>query len=332
MSYKKYLKSLNKKDALVLYNESLKKHTTFGIGGQAKYFVIVNNTKTLIDLTNRAKSFFIIGAGSNVLFNDIKYNSTFIKLGKSFLATRVSKNKITVGAGVNLFKLNAVLKANCLGGLEFTFGIPGSVGGAIVSNAGAFGGEIGNYVEKVKVFDGNRVFWTKKFLFSYRNSSFKESNLIILAASFKLNYSSFSEIEKLQKEYIIKRKETQPYGEKSAGSVFKRIIKEDEIIFPAKIIDNFGLKGVKINSAQISKKHAGFIVNSNNAKFRDVLKLIKLVKKQVRIKTKQTLEEEIIIVKGKRNGNFRRFSHPQPLQSRNRNCFRKRPCGKSKGN
>ena len=227
MTYKKFLKNLTKQNAKVLFNEPIKNHTSFGIGGVAKYFVVVHNTKTLVSVLKKTKKFFILGAGTNILFQDKKYNGTVIKLGNQFKKIKVSKNAVTVGAGVNLFVLNKFLKENQLSGLEFTYGIPGTVGGALISNAGAFGGEIGNFVKKVKIFNKKRVFWTKKFNFSYRNSSFKDNCQLILAVTFKLEKGKKEEIENLQKLYFQKRIETQPYGQKSAGSVFKRIIKEN---------------------------------------------------------------------------------------------------------
>lgn len=311
-----YLKQLQEKDGVVLFNEPLSKHTSFGIGGKAKNFVIVKNIKTLVEIFEKEKHVFVLGAGTNMLFSNKKFNATFVKLGGKFEQIQKRGNKVTAGAGVSLFKLNAFLRENGLAGLEFTFGIPGSVGGGIFMNAGAFGKEIGEFVEKVKIFDGKNVFWTKKFNFSYRNSSFKENKQIILAAMFNLTNSSEQEIFEKQQQFILKRKQTQPYGQRCAGSVFKRIFKGDEIIYPAKMIDNLGLKGVKIGTAKISEKHAGFIVCEENANFKDVVKLISRIKKQVKRKNNINLSEEIIIFKGKRNDYFRRLSHTHNLFKR----------------
>lgn len=316
MRYEKFLKQLQKKDGVVFFNEPLSRHCSFRIGGNAKYFVIVSNTKTLLEVFKRTKKIFVLGAGTNTLFANKKFNGTFLKLGGSFLKITATKNYVTCGAGVNLFSLSKFLKEHNLGGLEFAFGIPGTVGAATAINAGAFGNEIGNFVQKVKVFDGKRTYWTKNFNFSYRNSSFKENSLIILAVTFKLFEKNCDEISILQKEYLSKRKQTQPCSTPSAGSVFKRIIKTDEILYPAKMIDKLGLKGVKIGDARISEKHAGFIVNSGNATFKDVSKLVRLIKKRVKKKFGESLEEEIIFFKGKRNDYIRRLPHPHNLFKR----------------
>lgn len=305
----KFLKTLEKKDAFILYNESLKKHCSFGIGGIAKIFIYCNNVKTLKLIHNNFKKYYIIGYGTNVLFDDKKNKIPFVKLDGYFKKISFKGIYVTAGAGVNLFKLNCELKEKGLGGLEFTYGIPGSVGGAIFMNAGAFGQEIGNYVSSVKVFDGKKIFWTNSFQFFYRNSSFKKKNLIILSVKFKLFISNKEKIEKLQNKYFLQRKASQPYDKKSAGSVFKRIYFENKLIIPAKIIDNLGLKGVKINDAQVSEKHAGFIINNNNAKFKDVIKLILKIKKTVKNKAHINLEEEIVILKGKTNVHFGRLSY-----------------------
>lgn len=316
MRYRQFLKQLPKKDGVVFFNEPLSSHCSFKIGGTAKYFVSVNNIKTLTQIFSKTKKVFIVGLGTNMLFSNKFFRGTIVKLGGDFLKTECKNNKIVVGAGLSLFFLSRILREKQLGGLEFVFGIPGTVGGAVFMNAGAFGDEIGNYVEKVKVFDGKDVFWTKKFNFSYRNSSFKENNQIILAVKLKLQNSSSNEIFALQKEYMTKRKNSQPYGQPSAGSVFKRIIKQNEILYPAKMIDNLGLKGVKIGDAKISEKHAGFIVNEGNAKFNDVCRLIKKIKKEIKKETGETLEEEIVFFRGKRNEYFRRLPHPHDLFQR----------------
>lgn len=187
------------------------------------------------------------------------------------------------------------MKQNGISGLEWSYGIPGSVGGATIMNAGSYGHEFGEFVSAVKIWKNGKVSWTKKFDYSYRNSSFKNNGSIILAARLKLKQGNFDEITKNQEFFFNKKKESQPYEKKSAGSVFKRIVNEHETFYPAKIIDSLGLKGVKIGGAQISEKHAGFIINNEDAKSKHVKKLIKLVKTKVKNKTGKVLEEEIII-------------------------------------
>lgn len=301
MTYKNFLKSIDKKDATVLFNESLTRHTSFGIGGTAKYFVTVNNPTTLKKVSERAKEYIILGAGTNILFRDKRHKKTVVKLGKNFNKIKILQENedsiiIEVGAAVNLFVLNSFLKKNGIGGLEWSFGIPGCIGGAVVMNAGAFKNEFGNHIIAVKILENKKIFWTKRFSYSYRSSSFKDSESIVLGVKLKLTKRSPGEIESLQRSYLTLRKETQPYGSKCAGSVFKRISLCDEIYYPAKIIDDLGLKGVRIGEAEISKKHAGFIINTGNAHANDVIKLIKFIKKKVKLKTGKDLEEEIIII------------------------------------
>lgn len=337
MRYKQFLKQLPKKDGVVFFNEPLSSHCSFKIGGTAKYFVATHNTQTLLQLFSKTKKIFVLGLGTNTLFANKFFRGTIVKLGGNFLKTRCKNNTIIAGAGLSLFSLAKILREKELGGLEFAFGIPGTVGGAVLMNAGAFEDEIGNYVEKVKIFNGKSVFWTKNFNFSYRNSSFKQNKQIILAVKFKLEKLPSEKIFALQKEYMSRRRNSQPYGEASAGSVFKRIIKQGEILYPAKMIDNLGLKGVKIGDAKISEKHAGFIVNTNDAKFNEVYKLIKQIKRIVKKETGESLEEEIVFFRGKRNDYFRRLPHPHNLFQRKTqlktckgNNLRKRSCRKAK--
>ncbi len=298
MKYERFLLGLNKNGETVQYCVDLKQLNSFGIGGKTKYLVVANKAKTIKEIAKYTKLFYIVGNGTNIVFPDKLYKGTIIKLGKNFSTIKVKNNKVVAGASANLFALNNFLKDKELSGLEFTFGIPGSVGGAVFMNAGAFGDEIGNYVTRVKIFDGEKIYWTKNFTFSYRNSTFKQKKYVILFVELTLSKGKKEEIEKRQKEFLEKRKTTQPYGEKSAGSVFKRIEKNGKTFFPAKIIDKLGLKGVKIGSAEISTKHAGFIVNKNSATQKDVKKLIKKVKNKIKRETGFELEEEIILLKG----------------------------------
>lgn len=228
-----------------------------------------------------------------------KYNYTFIKLGKDFKKIKLKQCQdfflVDVGAGVNIFALNNFLKTNGVSGLEWSYGIPGTVGGAVIMNAGSFGYEFGEFVSAVKVLKNNKAIWVKDFFFDYRNSSFKMSNEIVLECRLKLMKGFSKDIEEKQQNAFNKKKLTQPYSENSAGSVFKHIKIDDKIYYPAKIIDNIGLKGVKIGGAEISEKHSGFII-TKNAKATDVLKLIKFTKKEIKKKTNLVVKEEIIII------------------------------------
>ena len=261
-------------------NELLKNHTTFKIGGPAKYFLLPKNVKELSFAIEQCKlnklNYFIIGNGSNLLVSDNGFDGAVISL-KHFdkIKTRKHKNHIYVTAysGVNLFTLNKFLAKNGITGLEWSYGIPGSIGGAIKMNAGAYGHETSEFVNKIVVLKNGRIKEIKNPKFSYRNGPINDE--IVLYAVFSLSFGEKNNIYNQMKDNLNKRKNTQPYSFPSAGSVFKR----NNELYPAKIIDNLGLKGLKIGDAMISTKHAGFIINLGNATFREVVKLINLLKK-----------------------------------------------------
>jgi UDP-N-acetylmuramate dehydrogenase len=305
-------------------NVLLKNFTTFKIGGPARYFFVAKNKEDLKRAILWAKKkklpFFILGGGSNVLFSDKGFNGLVIKMQNSNLKIQNenSKFKIICGAGVPLMKL--VFKSSEIGatGLENLAGIPGTLGGAIWGNAGAFGREIGDVVEEVKVLDvGSSRLEVKKLRnkgckFGYRDSIFKrKKNWIILEATLGLKRGKRKEFEEKIKDFLKLRKEKQPLEFPSAGSVFKnvpieKVSKKIREKFKEKIKDGFlpagvligavGLKGFQIGGAKISEKHANFIVNVGNAKASDVKELIEKIKKEVKKKFKIQLEEEIKLV------------------------------------
>ena len=296
----------------ILLNEDLKNHTTFKLSNSFAKGIIVCNTnssllKTLKVLKNKnsysknskthlkGKENLILGCGSNVVFKDNFYDNYIIKLGKNFKKIILTKKYVEVGAGVNLFVLNKFLLNNSLCGLEWSFGIPGSVGGAVIMNAGAFNHSFLEFALEVKVLCDGKIFWEKNFSFSYRNSSFKENKNIVLAVRLKLEKGKKEDILENQKQYFERRLSSQPQ-EFSAGSVFKHVFIDGNILYPAKMIDNLGLKGVKIGDAEISTKHAGFIVNKKNATSTDVLALIDLIEKEVEKNYKVKLQREIEII------------------------------------
>lgn len=277
-------------------NISLSRYTTFKIGGKAKYFFIAKNKEDLIRSVLLAKKFkvpfFILGKGSNLLISDKGYNGLVIKTENT--KYKIKNNKIITKAGASLALLVASAKKNDLTGLEWGIGIPGTAGGAIYGNAGVFKKSISDTVIQVEVFDTNtkktKLFKNKDCNFNYRESVFKgKKNLIILSIELKLKKSNQKEIQKLIQKYLNYKKLKQPLNYPSAGSIFK-----NSYDFSAgELIERCGLKGKKIGGAQISKKHANFIINLGNAKAKDVLKLIKLIKKEVKKKFKINLEEEI---------------------------------------
>ena len=276
-----------------LKNEDMKKHTTFKIGGPAKFFLIPKNLKELkccLDICDKKRiKTFILGNGSNLLVDDKGFDGAIISLkhfNKIQKKQLLNSSYVSVEAGTTLFELNSYLQKNGITGLEWSFGIPGSVGGAIRMNAGAFNNEIKDCLYEIKYLKHGKLHSLKKFNFSYR-SGFKDG--IIISAKFKLKTSNMLEVKENMNNFLSLRKATQPIDFPSAGSIFKR----SENMTPAKIIDELGLKGLKIGDAMISTKHAGFIVNIKNAKSSDVLTLISIIK--LIFKSKNTnLEEEII--------------------------------------
>ncbi|MBZ9572228.1 UDP-N-acetylmuramate dehydrogenase [Patescibacteria group bacterium] len=284
----------------------LKNYTTFKIGGKAKYFFVAKNRKEIIQAVSTVKEnnlpFFILGGGSNVLVADKGYRGLIIKIKNQNL--KFKKNTIFAEAGVPLSKLIKVALENSLSGFEWAAGIPGTVGGTICGNSGAFGKSISDIVKEVEVFDLEKgkikILKNKDCQFNYRDSTFKRNkNLIILSAEFKLRTRIKKEIKKKIKEYLDYRKRTQPLDLPSAGSIFKNPRFRQgsggraKRIPAGELIEKCGLKGKKIGNAKISKKHANFILNLGKAKAKEIKKLIDLAKKKVKNKFKINLEEEI---------------------------------------
>lgn len=289
-------------------NVLLKNYTTFKIGGPAKYFFIAKTKEDLKKAIILAKKinlpFFILGKGSNILISDKGYNGLVINF--QFSNLKFQKNKIIAGGGISLGVLvNKSIKKG-LTGLEWAIGIPGTLGGAIYGNAGAFGNTIADIVKSVEVLQilgfknqkskiKNYKFKIKKFKnkecqFSYRESVFKhKKNLIILSAELELKKAKKEEIKKKIFQYLDHRKKNQPLDFFSAGSIFKNPLGYSA----GKLIEECNLKGERIGDAQISEKHANFIVNLGKAKASDVKKLINLIKKKVKKRFKINLEEEI---------------------------------------
>ena len=288
-------------------NVSLANYTTFKIGGPAKYFYIAKTKQDLIKAIKAAKElglpFFVLGGGSNLLVSDKGYDGLVINFQFSISNFQLISNskifKVVVGAGLPLGKLVSASAEKSLTGLEWAVGIPGTVGGAIRGNSGAFEKSISNIVKEVEVLEITednspqiKILKNKDCKFQYRDSIFKHnSNLIILSAEIQLKKGDKKEIQKKIKEHLKQRKKTQPLGFPSAGSIFKN----PKGFSAGELIEKCGLKGKKINGAQISEIHSNFIVNLGKAKSKDVEKLIKLIKQKVKQKFGIVLEEEIEI-------------------------------------
>lgn len=280
---------------------SLACYTTFKIGGKSEYFVSAENKKDIVDAVRFAKEknlpLFMLGAGSNVLALDEGYKGMVIKIDND--KYEVSGTRIKAEAGAMIRDLvNAAAEAS-LTGLEWAAGIPGTIGGAVFGNAKAFEGKTEDSIEEVEVFDIETE-KTKKITreecgFSEKQSIFKKNkNLAILSVVLKLEKGDKDEIEKLVKEHINTRKQRHPLDFGSAGSIFVNKPGREPSSY---LIEKAGLKGRKIGGAQVSEKHSGFIVNLGTASSKDVLELIKVVKKEVKNKLGVDLEEEVQIIK-----------------------------------
>jgi len=281
----------------VRLKEPLKKHTTFKIGGPAEYFVRPKGAAELKVLIKAAKRYkipvLVIGAGSNILAGDKGVGGLVIQLNSSyFKKIRVKGNSVHAGSGVMLSKLIITSRNFGLSGLENLAGIPGTVGGALAMNAGAWGKNIEDTLKEVWVMDYSgriRVLKKKNIEFGYRKSDL--GKYIILEARFGLGKGDGLNIRSRIREYLKQRRSAQDLTRPSAGCVFKNPTGKSA----GKLIDECGLKGKRVGGAAISGKHANFIVNLGNAKSADVIDLIKLIKNKVRAKFHINLEPEIKI-------------------------------------
>lgn len=286
------------KNLTYLENVSLKDYCTFKIGGNAKYLFVAKSVfalkKACEFCNNNNIKFKVIGLGANLLFDDNGFDGCIIINRANKLV--YSKNSAIVDSGLTVGSLIKKCLERNLGGYENLAGIPSTIGGAIVNNLGAFDCEFSDLIEYVEAFEKfnphKKIILTKEECsFSYRDSIFKHKNLVISRAKFNFKQKKKDEISSLIRSAIEKKQKCQPLNFPSAGSVFKRC----EII-PSKTIDELGLKGTQIGGAQISPKHAGFIINVNSASSEDVKNLINLCKKKVKNTINVDLQTEIEIV------------------------------------
>ena len=284
-----------------MQNEPLKKHTTLKIGGNCDYFVLPENIEQIKEIYMFAKQnnirLTVFGNGSNMLISDFGVNGIVLSTEK--LKTTELKNgtNILAYAGVKLSVLCQFALENSLTGLEFLWGIPGTAGGAVFMNDGAYGGEISSVLKSCTFLNENGEIITKpaeELKLGYRTSIFKnaENKSIILFAEFNLKIGNKTQIRAQMEELMKRRKEKQPLEYPSAGSVFKR----PKGCFAGTLIEECGLKGLRIGGAEVSEKHAGFIVNKENATASDVTALIEKIKKEVFLKTSVELETEVLYI------------------------------------
>ena len=285
------------KQGIVKIDEPMKKHTNFKIGGNADVFVIAKNIEEIKCVIKFSKEnnilLTILGNGSNVLVSDKGIRGIVLQVGTKEIKIEKQKNALVeVEAGVMLGALAQVLLKQSISGFEFAAGIPGSIGGAIRMNAGAYGGEMKDIVKNVTVLNEKgeiNILTNEECEFSYRHSRFTNSKEIIIKATLELPFGNENEIKAKMDEYAQSRKEKQPLNLPSAGSTFKR----GADFITAKLIDECGLKGYTSGDAQVSTLHAGFVVNLGNATAQDVLSVVNHVKQVVLEKTGKQIELEI---------------------------------------
>ena len=282
-------------------NEPMSKYTSFKIGGPAECFVkikTVEQLKSILKYTNENDvKLTIIGNVSNILVSDDGIKGIVVKIEIDNLEIKIQDKKalITVGSGVKLGLLAQKCLKQEITGFEFASGIPGTIGGAIRMNAGAHGSEMKDIVKTVTYVDRNgeiHKIKNNQAEFEYRKSLFSHNDYIIVETEIELEKGNTNEIKEKMTEYANFRKEKQPIEYPNAGSTFKR----GTDFITAKLIDECGLKGYQIGGAQISEKHAGFIINKDNATAKDVIKLMEYTKEQVYEKFGKTIEAEIEIL------------------------------------
>lgn len=281
---------------IVKTNETMKAHTSFKVGGIADYFIVPQNLEQLKlainTCTHNNIDYYIIGNGSNILVSDNGYRGAIIQIFKNMNSFCVKDNTIEAYSGILLSKLSNIALENNLTGFEFATGIPGTLGGAVTMNAGAYGGEIKQVIASSLVMDnrGNMFTLTRDELeLGYRTSKVSKENLIVISAKLCFEVGEYETIKEYIYKLNVQRKEKQPLEFPSAGSTFKR----PEGYFAGKLIMDSGLKGFCIGDAQISEKHCGFIVNKGNATSQNIFDLIKYVQKIVDEKFGVKLEPEI---------------------------------------
>ncbi len=285
--------------AKVSYNEMMSGHTTFGAGGPADGYVEVDNADQLVSIVSLCRKndipFIILGNGSNCLFTDKGYRGLVIHVGKEMSSITVSGNIIMAEAGAMLSKVSSAAQEAGLSGLEFASGIPGSVGGALFMNAGAYGGEMKDVVVYADVCDtlGNVIRMTKDELkLGYRSSIIEKEGYVVLSVFLELEPGSKKDILAVMQDYNTRRKNKQPLAYKSAGSTFKR----PEGYFAGVLIEQCGLKGYACGGAEVSELHAGFVINKNNASAADILSVIRHVQDTVYKEKGVMLEPEVRII------------------------------------
>ncbi len=281
----------------IMRNEPLKKHTTFRVGGEAEVLIKISQKDQLLRLVPFLKKLeidcFVLGNGSNVLASDKGYRGVVLQISDRMSAVNVAGNRITAQAGALLSRVAAVAIEHSLTGIEFASGIPGTVGGGIMMNAGAYGGEMAQITESVLIMDeaGELMELNHDTMeFGYRTSVVKNRPYIVLEAALILQPGNVEEIRYKMNRLAAERREKQPLEYPSAGSTFKR----PDGHYAGKLIMDAGLRGFRIGGACVSEKHCGFVINRGNATAADILEVIKEVQDRVYERFEVTLEQEVV--------------------------------------
>ncbi len=283
----------------IIENADMSRCCTYKAGGSARYLISVENIEELREALKMAKEkkldSFILGRGSNVLVRDGGYDGIIIRLSGEFTLIESTQNVITAGAAATNVEVCVLARDEGLSGIEFMHGIPGSIGGAVFMNAGAYGSEICDYVDEVTFMDEdyNVVAKPSKDIdFGYRHTEFMDGGGIIISVKLRLTPSSVDAVASKMDALLSKRTSKQPMNYPSCGSVFKRPLGG----YAAKLIEDAGLKGASIGGAEVSTKHSGFIINKGGATANDITDLIKLVQKRVKKNSGIDLETEVRII------------------------------------
>lgn len=281
----------------ILTEEPMSRHTTFRIGGEAACFIRISSEEQLRKLIpyfeNVGIEYFVLGKGSNLLVGDKGYPGVILQISDACQQIEAEENRLQVQAGAALSKVALFAMERGLEGLEFAAGIPGTVGGGVVMNAGAYGGEMKQVVESVRVLSSEGEILTldnDTMEFGYRTSIIRNRNFTVLSVTFRLREGNREEIRARIEDFQKRRMEKQPLNYPSAGSTFKR----PEGYFAGKLIMDAGLRGFQIGDARVSDKHCGFVVNVGKATARDVTDVIEEVQEKVRERFGVSLEREVI--------------------------------------
>lgn len=278
-------------------DEPMSLHTTFRVGGPATCFIVPETMEELVSVIKYLQKaeipYFLMGNGSNLLVSDKGYDGVIVQVGPKMEQVCVAGNTLRVSAGTSMAKAAKVAADNSLTGLEFASGIPGTVGGGVVMNAGAYDGEMSFVVKTVKVLDSEGeilILDHDTMEFGYRKSALSHRSFIVLEVEFELSKGNQEEIIAKMNDFGQRRRDKQPLEYPSAGSTFKR----PEGYFAGKLIEDAGLKGFSIGGACVSEKHSGFVINKDQATAQDVMSVIREVQRQVEEQFHVLLETEVI--------------------------------------